>query len=66
MFRSQFKLTAHEEKGRRDLCIFFARVYVKAWTTAPLAVRAPQDDLHLLQNLVAYSAINKAISKATS
>ena len=66
MFRSQFKLTAHEEKGLRDLCIFFARVYVKAWTTAPLAVRAPQDDLHLLQNLVAYSAINKAIFKATS
>lgn len=66
MFRSQFKLTAYEEKGLRNLCIFFARIYVKAWTTAPLAVRAPQDDLHLLQSLVAYNAINKAISKATS
>ena len=30
MFRSQFSLTAHEERGLRDLCVFFSRVYVRA------------------------------------
>lgn len=66
MFRSQFKLTAREQKGLRDLCIFFSRLYVKAWTTAPLAVAAPQNDLHLLQSLEAYKTIHAGISKATS
>jgi len=30
MFRSQFRLTAREQKALRDLCIFYARIYVKA------------------------------------
>ena len=38
MFRNQFRLTSHEQKGLRDLCIFFSRIYVKVWITAPLAV----------------------------
>ena len=66
MFRSQFTLTAREEKGLRELCIFFARVYVKAWYTAPLPTAAPNNDLQLLKSLSAYSTINAAISKAAS
>ena len=57
-YRSQFHLTAHEVKGLRDLCIFFIRVYVKSWTTAAVAIRAPHDDLHLLKSLMSYRAIN--------
>lgn len=65
LFRSQFKLTAKEEKGLRDLCIFFASIYVRAWTTAPLAAKAPNHDLHLLKSLQNYSSVNPQISKST-
>lgn len=66
MFHSQFKLTGHEEKGLRQLCIFFTRIYVKAWHMAPLATAAPNNDLQLLKALLAHCTLNSAISKATS
>lgn len=66
LFRKQFSLTAREEKGLRELCIFFARIYVKAWYTAPLPTAAPNNDLQLLKSLVAYSSVNAAISEAAS
>ena len=49
-----------------ELCIFFARVYVKAWYIAPLSTAAPNNDLQLLKSLLAYSSVNAAISKAAS
>lgn len=45
---------------------FFARIYVKAWINAPLAVSAPQNDLHLLQSLLEYRSIHAGISTVTS
>ena len=65
MFRSQFKLTSKEKKGRRDMVIFTIRVYIKAWMTAPLAASAPNNDLLLLKSLARYEDVNKAISKAS-
>ena len=62
MFRSQFRLTSHEQKGLLDLCVFFSRIYVQAWITAPLAVKAPNSDLSLLKSLKEYANINDAIS----
>lgn len=47
------------------MCIFFARIYVRAWAPAPLATMAPNEDLMLLKALQDYSTINDAISKAT-
>jgi hypothetical protein len=66
MFRQQFKLTAREEAALRDLAIFAVRVYVKAWITAPSAICAPFNDLQLINSLLQYSAINQAISTATT
>jgi hypothetical protein len=66
MFRSQFHLTKTEEKGLQDVCVFAARVYLKAWITAPLAASAPYNDFLLLKSLLGYSTINPAISKAAS
>lgn len=66
MFRSQFQLTGREEKCLRELCIFFARVYVRAWHMAPIATAAPNNDLQLLKSLLAYGTVNSAISTATS
>lgn len=66
MFRHQFRLTEREEKGIRDLCIFYSRIYLRAWFQAPLSVSAPRNDLHLLQELLDYADIHKSISVATS
>jgi len=66
MFRGQFHLTQTEEKGLQDVCVFAARVYLKAWITDPLAASAPCSDFLLMKSLVDYTAINLAISKAAS
>ena len=65
LFRSQFKLTTSEHRGLRELCIFFSRIYVQAWATAPSAVNAPRNDLLLLQQLQQYKSIHSGISNAT-
>jgi len=65
MFRSQFKLTAFEEKGLRKMCVFAVVIYLKAWFTAPLAASAPRNDLQLLQDLYSYKQYDDKISAAT-
>ena len=65
MFRGQFTLTARKQKGLHDLCVYFSLVYIKAWITAPLAVKAPDSDLCFLKSLSQYTTTNKVISSAT-
>ena len=64
MFRSQFRLTAFEEKGLLQMCLFAVILYLKAWFMAPLAASAPLQDLSLLQDLYEYRQHNEAISNA--
>jgi len=64
LFRDQFKITASEEKGIRELAIFSITVHLFAWVTAPLAVQAPMNDFRLMKQLINYP--NKAVSTATS
>ncbi|KAG0715576.1 hypothetical protein GWK47_011636 [Chionoecetes opilio] len=64
LFRRQFKLTAKEEKGLREMCCFVVLVYLE-WFTAPSAVQAPRRDLNLMRALLNYSTTNSAISTAT-
>jgi hypothetical protein len=66
LFREQFKLTAREKTGLRDLAIFAVRVYLKTWITAPSAISAPLNDLQLMNSLLQYSTIHQAISTATA
>ena len=61
MFRGQFRLTAREERGLCDICLFIVRVYVRAWFNAPLASHSPKNDLHFFQQLSSYD--NTAITK---
>jgi len=63
LFRSQFKLTVTEQRGLRDLCIFFSCLYVEAWAVSNVAIKAPSSDLNLLKKLERYQIINKEISK---
>lgn len=66
MFRDQFRLTAREEKSLRDVSLFAALVYTKAWTSCQSAIAAPSNDLCLLKCLVKYKLINEGISTAAS
>ena len=43
--------TNMKREALRNLCIFFATVYVKIWTLAHVAVKAPNEDLKLLKTL---------------
>jgi len=63
LFRFQFKLTAKESKGLRDINIFLAKVYLKFWFQAPVASMAARNDLQLLQQLDVYP--QRAISTVT-
>jgi hypothetical protein len=64
LFRDQFRLTASEEKGIRDLAVFAVIIYLRAWMTAPLAIEAPLNDFTLMRQLLRYP--NTAVSTATS
>ena len=64
MFRRQFKLTAREENGLRQIAVFVCRLYAKAWTLAPEAAAAPRHDLKLLKDLMAYMDVNRDVAKA--
>ena len=65
LFRSQFKMTASEERGIRDLATFSVIVHLRAWMTAPFAVEAPLNDFRLMKQLLNYpqSAISASTSK---
>lgn len=57
-------MRAAEIVGLRDICVFIVLFYIKSWFTSPNAIRAPQSDLTLLQNLIEYSKTNVKVSKA--
>lgn len=56
MFRHQFSISSKDVDALREVCIFIVQVYVKAWFTAPNAISAPRNDIHLLRNLSEFSA----------
>ena len=64
MFHTQFKLTACQHQGSWKLCILFSHIYVKAWPTASIAMKAPSNDLKLSKQLQLYRTINTNISHA--
>jgi hypothetical protein len=48
----------------KELCLFYATVYVKAWFCSPVTCDAPQNDLNLFQQLIKYENINETVSVA--
>lgn len=63
LFREQFALTDHELDGIRDVCIFLAVLYVKAWYQCKSAIHAPNNDLNFIKEAIQYAKIDKNISK---
>ena len=65
MFRSEFKLTVRECRGLQELCIFFSRIYVKAWVKVSIASHAPKNNLQMLKECKMHHSFNQNISAAT-
>ena len=63
LFRGQFKLSDEEHSALEALCIFFVRVYCKAWFNAHKAHSAPKQDFDLLRCLLNYQEIDNDISE---
>ncbi|CAH0555853.1 unnamed protein product [Brassicogethes aeneus] len=66
MFKKQLGIQKVEIDGLRQICIFIIRFYVKPWFNAPNAIKAPNQDLTLLQSLIKYRKINAKISGAAT
>jgi len=48
-----------------SVCVFIIRLYIKAWFVAPMASRAPYQDLNFLKDLIRYQSIDKSIFEVT-
>lgn len=64
IFRGQFRLTSREERSLKRIGLFSVRYYTKAWTEASTSVKAPLNDLQLLQSLSSYK--DKDVAKAAA
>lgn len=53
-----------ELNGLRQICIFIVRFYIKAWFNAPSAIKAPNQDLTAIQDLIKYKKTNAQIADA--
>ncbi|KYM93405.1 hypothetical protein ALC62_15995 [Cyphomyrmex costatus] len=63
LFRESFHLTSKEEKGLFEICQFLVFVYVKAWFTAPVPVKAPNHDLKFIKKLHDYQTVDDSLAK---
>ena len=52
--------------GLLEMCIFIILFYVKSSFDAPSAIKAPNQDLMLLQNLIESRKVNARVSQAAS
>lgn len=66
LFQDQFKLSPREAKAVQTVSLFVALVYARFWNEAPLAIKAPLNDVFFLQALQNYPdrIIAKSASKA--
>ena len=64
LFQHQFTLTSKEKKGVTELALFVSLVYVRFWHEAPLARKAPLNDMQLLESLTNYP--NRTVAKAAT
>lgn len=61
ILRDVYKFSTREMAGIRMICIFIVKIYVIAWFTAPLAIKAPNHDFQLIKSLYSYRNIDKEI-----
>lgn len=65
LFREEFVMSSDEIDAIRDACLFIVKIYVKVWIEAPIAAKAPNQDLLFIKSLFAYKNVNENVSNAT-
>jgi hypothetical protein len=63
LLQEELNLSAQLLANIKELCIFYALIYVPAWMKSPLTSDAPINDILLLQQLREYHSINKTLAK---
>ena len=63
LFREEFLLSNEEIGSIKDICLFIANLYIKAWFNVPIAANAPSQDLQFLQQFYKYKDVDKRISE---
>ena len=64
LFRDEFNLTYKEEIGLQAVCLFIVFVYIKNWFSAPIAIRAPVNDLLFIKALYDYKGIDSEVAES--
>lgn len=54
LFKDQFQIKPKDVKNITDLALFVSLVYIRYWNEAPLAIRAPYNDIELISTLKTY------------
>lgn len=65
IFREEFGMAKEELEAVRDTSVFIVAIYIEAWFSCPLAVKAPNHDLHFFKKLYHYRSIDKQVSTVT-
>ena len=65
LFQDQFHICKREMNSLRRICIFLARVYIRAWFLSTEAIKAPYQDFQFMRELINYQDIDPEISKET-
>ena len=66
LFQQQFSLTDKEKQNVIDLALFVSLVYVRFWHEAPLPIKAPLNDLLLIEELSKYPNMKVANAATTT
>ena len=63
LFRSQFHMTTREVSNVTNLALFISLVYIRYWNEAPLAIRAPYNNVEFLARLKAFPFPNQSMAR---
>lgn len=63
IFRNQFSMSSAEFNAILEISLFILKIYIKPWIEAPIAAKAPFNDLNFAKNVMNYSVFNTLISQ---
>ena len=52
LFQDQFQVSKREKNSLKRMCIFLARVYIRAWSKSTEAIKAPFHDFQFMRELI--------------
>lgn len=62
LFRHQFSMSSDEANAIQDISVFILKIYLRPWIEAPIAAKAPLNDLNFIKNIIKFNEWNEIIS----